>query len=355
LVDAVRGPRWTLREWILSMQILMGVTLLPLAFLDFAGSFWIIRASLLLHALAASLQDAAIDSFAITSVNPGERGSLNGWMQTGYLTGRALFGGTILVVSGFLDGSASVLLLCGALWTIALVVALFIRPVERASPRAGVRATFGSYRRHLASAAKSKKVWLGLLFAGVSGAAFEGVGAVGGPFLIDRGLSQGDVGWFFSLPAVGGMIAGSLAGGFGADRFGTARMVRAATLFVAANTMLIALMEASASPVSNSWMISAFFTLYVGIGLFTASTYAMFMNLTDPALGATQFSAYMGATNGCEAWSGFLTGRLSGAWGFPTAFVIMAIVSTISVVMVGPLHGSDAADGTAGIPENGLP
>ncbi len=354
-MDAVQGPRWTLREWILSMQILMGAALLPLAFLDYSGYFWIIRASLLAHALAASLQDAAIDSFAISTVDPAGRGSLNGWMQTGYLTGRAVFGGTILVVSGYFAGPGSVLLLCGALWTIALLVALFVRPVKRITSGTDLRTTFRSYREHLLSASKSKRVWIGLLFAAVSGAAFEGVGAVGGPFLVDRGLSESEVGWFFSLPAVGGMILGSLAGGFSADRFGTAGTVRTAILFVAANTILIALMEGSSTVFPNSWMIGAFFSLYVGIGFFTASTYAMFMNLTDPALGATQFSAYMGATNGCEAWAGFLTGRLSGAWGFPVAFAAVAVISTLTVMLVPALHRSGPENHTPPEPGPGSP
>jgi len=330
------------------MQLVMGATLLPLAFLDFAEYFWFIRASLLAHAVAASLQDAAIDSYAISTVKPSERGSLNGWMQTGYLTGRALFGGTILIVSGYLAGSKSVLLLCGALWLIAVITAAFIRPVRQDPDEPGdknIRATFRTYRRHLLSAAGSKKVWLGLLFAAVAGAAFEGVGAVGGPFLVERGLSGEEVGWFFSLPAVGGMILGSIAGGISADKMGTARTVRWATGGIAALTVLIAGMESAGGAVSNRWMVAAFFSLYLGIGIFTATTYAMFMNLTDPRLGATQFSAYMGATNGCEAWAGFLTGRISGAWGFPGAFMVMAVVSTVSMILISPLHRPGPAEG----------
>jgi len=272
-------------------------------------------------------------------------------MQTGYLAGRALFGGTILIISGYLSGSGSVFLLCGAIWLIAIIVALFVRPVRQKETGDAPGATFRSYRRHLASAVRSKKVWIGLVFAGVSGAAFEGVGAVGGPFLVDRGLSESAVGWFFSLPAVGGMIIGSLAGGFSADRFGTARTVRTGILFIAATTITIALMQEASGLFPNSWIIGAFFTLYVGIGFFTASTYAMFMNLTDPSLGATQFSAYMGATNGCEAWAGFLTGRLSGAFGFPVAFAAVAVISTLSVMMVPPLHRDLPAAG--GSPGNG--
>jgi len=68
-----------------------------------------------------------------------------------------------------------------------------------------------------------------------------------------------------------------------------------------------------------------FAALYVAIGLFTASSYALFMDLTDPRLGATQFSAYMGATNACESWSAVLGGRLIASSGYPAAFAVMAL------------------------------
>lgn len=41
--------------------------------------------------------------------------------------------------------------------------------------------------------------------------------------------------------------------------------------------------------------------VYLRAGLITASAYALLMQLTDPRLGATQFSAYMGAVNACES------------------------------------------------------
>jgi MFS transporter, PAT family, beta-lactamase induction signal transducer AmpG len=74
--------------------------------------------------------------------------------------------------------------------------------------------------------------------------------------------------------------------------------------------------------------------LYVTIGLFTAASYALLMDVTHPRLAATQFSAFMGATNLCESWSALAVGRLAGSFGYAPAFVVMALASLLALPML---------------------
>ncbi len=67
--------------------------------------------------------------------------------------------------------------------------------------------------------------------------------------------------------------------------------------------------------------------MYFFVGLFTASSYAIFMDLTHPRVGATQFSAFMAATNACESWTTWSAGLIVASHGYPAAFLIMAGVS----------------------------
>jgi hypothetical protein len=71
--------------------------------------------------------------------------------------------------------------------------------------------------------------------------------------------------------------------------------------------------------------------LYVTIGLFTAASYALLMDVTHPRLAATQFSAFMGGTNLCESWSALAVGRLAGGFGYAPAFVVMALASLLAL------------------------
>jgi predicted MFS family arabinose efflux permease len=69
--------------------------------------------------------------------------------------------------------------------------------------------------------------------------------------------------------------------------------------------------------------------LYFFIGAFTTASYALFMDMTDRRLGATQLSAYMSATNLCESWSAFAVGALVAALGYGAAFSVMALASLV--------------------------
>jgi MFS family permease len=80
--------------------------------------------------------------------------------------------------------------------------------------------------------------------------------------------------------------------------------------------------------------------MYFFVGLFTAASYALFMDLTDPRLGGTQFSTFMAATNGCEAWSTWAGGRIAGSAGYPSAFLVMCIASLLSLLLLKRLADS---------------
>jgi MFS transporter (putative signal transducer) len=177
----------------------------------------------------------------------------------------------------------------------------------------------------------NRRTWAVLLFAATSGAAFEGVGAVAGPFLLDQGLSADDVGIFFAVPAVVGMIVGAVAGGILADRVERRRAVAITLVFVVFIVFGLAAATASSHDAIRVLVPGLLAVLYVCIGMFTATSYALFMDATSADLGATQFSTYMGATNGCEMWSAYAVGKLHAALGYSVAFSMLATASALSL------------------------
>ncbi|HXG00558.1 MAG TPA: MFS transporter [Bacteroidota bacterium] len=326
LIDVLTTNRWTLRHWIISAQCLMATSLSSLFFFDYASSFSLMAAFLLLHAVAAATQDVGIDALAIRTVPSNERGRVNGWMQAGMLVGRSLFGGASLVILSLLDNAFVLAALIVAIIASATALALVPLPSGSAIAREEGDARFGHFFQRLKSVLGNRTTWLGFAVALVGGAAFEGTGAVAGPFLIDRGFSHHTVGTFFSLPGVLAMIAGSLVGGFVADRLNKPAAVSVFAMYIAAVVMAIGFWDVYAEG-KNDAFILMLTLLYFGIGLFTAASYAFFMEITEPRLAATQFSAYMGVTNLCESWSALLIGRLIGGFGYPVAFISMSLIS----------------------------
>lgn len=87
----------------------------------------------------------------------------------------------------------------------------------------------------------------------------------------------------------------------------------------------------AAAPAVSMWLLGA---MYLFIGLFTASSYALFMDIADPRLGGTQFSASMAATNACESWSGWAGGRIAARSGYGAAFLALSAVSLLGLFLL---------------------
>ncbi len=336
VVDLKRSKRWGTRGWIVGTQLLMGLTLLPLLWIDWVSAFPLLVGLLAVHAFAAATQDVSIDALCIRSTSVEERGSINGWMQAGMLLGRSVFGGATLIVADLLGSDGMILLLVASIWAVSLVV-LFSDAVGFAE---GSVLPAPEYRRRIVEVFKQRRTWFGLLFALMGGAAFEAVGAVAGPFLIDRGFETASVGVFFAGPSVAAMMLGALAGGRMADKIVRTTAVRVSLLAVVGVVAALSL-AAAVGETGGSFLTLALMTaLYAAIGLFTASSYALFMDMSDRSLGAAQFSAFMAATNGCEAWAAFAVGRLIGPYGYAVAFLVLALVSLASLPLVSRIRAN---------------
>lgn len=328
LIDMVQSPRWTLKHWILSAQTMMVLPLIPLCFLSPIDHFSAWMTMLVIHGFAAATQDASIDALAIRTVPESEKGMINGSMQIGMLIGRSLFGGAILVAAHRLGFQGVIALLAGC---VTLVMGVVIRiptpPVVWGRGR-HVSGFFGM----LGSAFRYRSTWAGLCFALTSGAAFEAAGAMAGPILLDTGAAQHTVGTFLAVPVVLAMVLGALVGGFSTDRLGARR---SSAFFLVGFTVVVAMIgQALIAHADIQRVLVLLGTMYFFIGMFTAASYTLFMHLTTPALGATQFCLFMAGTNACEAWSGRIGGSLAADQGYGPALLVLCAVSLASLVIL---------------------
>jgi PAT family beta-lactamase induction signal transducer AmpG len=171
-----------------------------------------------------------------------------------------------------------------------------------------------------------------LAFAAIGGAGFEAVGILAGPYLVDQGFSTRQVGAFLFLPTVAAMLAGAIMAGRFSDRLG--RVPAAAVTLIGLAVIIIGVAWADPSWLGGAVTLGLLTLFYFLIGAFTTTSYALFMDVTDRRLGATQLSASMSATNLCESWSALVVGRLTSLWGYGAAFSIMAILSLTALPML---------------------
>jgi len=336
LVDLLRSPRWTLRHWIIGAQCLMGITLVPLLWLDPVDQFEWMAGLLIVHALAAATQDVSIDALCISVTDPRERGEYNGWMQAGMLLGRAMMGGGALVMSRYIGTTAVVALLIGITMSSAVLVILSNVPIRKSAD-----GQVWDALRSILVAVRQLSTWFGLLFALIGGAAFKSLEVIYGPFLIDRGYDKAEVGWFSAGPMILSMIAGSLIGGWFADRIGRRRFVALSLLLFVTAIFGLAGSDIMMGATRGPHLFVRLSLVAFAIGLFTAASYALFMDITHPTIAATQFSAFMGATNGCESWSSYTIGRIIYQSGYPAGMLWMCLASVASLPLLIMLRPPD--------------
>ena len=356
-IDRFRGPRWGYRAWITVAQILMGLTLLPLALLNLTDIIAIAAGLLIAHAVCAATQDVAIDALAVSTIPHAQRARLTAWMQTGYLLARATFGGLALAAESWIGAHNVVLILLGCIWFTLAVVWFY--PLPRAtdlrslrsksvpkSPDASPTPESGvdgdppeeeptpprTFLQTLLAAFERRTTWIGIAIALIAGAGFEAIGGLVGPFLLDRGSTAERNGWFFAIPVVACMIVGSILGGLLADRLGHRRLVATSVAAIAAWIGLVGI--ADHFGLAGIPLMALIAPIYIGVGLLVASSYALFMDLSDPAVGATQFSTFMGATNLCEVWAVAAAGAIAGQAGYATAFSTTALISLLALLLL---------------------
>lgn len=335
LVDALRGPRWGYRAWIMSAQLTMAATLAPLLWLDPVADFATWRLLLLAHAIAAATQDIAIDALVIGSVPPHERGRLNGAMQAGMLLGRSAFGGGVLLVGATWGLTDIIATLIAWIAVPLMLVPRLKEPApthtEHDSPSVPTTSMGGALREAL----RLRSTWLGLGFALTGAAGFEAAGQLAGPFLVDRGVNTDTIGVFFGVYVVSATLAGGLLGGWVSDRSSRTRILLWCTAAVVVTVAAVGLLDLLARP-GATILIAALVAMYLAVGLFTVTSYAWFMDLTHPRLGATQFTTFMAATNACESWSAWAAGQLTTWHSYGMAMLVMAGVSLAAAAWLLP-------------------
>jgi MFS family permease len=329
VVDTLRSRRWGFRAWIACSQLGMGLTILPLIWLDTASYFGWWKVLLVAHAVFAATQDVAIDALAINVVPANDRGALNGSMQAGMLIGRSAFGGGALLIASRVGYQWILVALVACIWSV-MALLLFVRE----APATSTGRRLVDFAQELSLVARQRATWFGLGFALLGAAAFEATGLLAGPFLVDRGISQETIGLFFGVAVVVATVTGGLIGGRLSDHWGRARSVKRFLLGFVTTIGLLGIVDLGGVGVPDATLLVLLTTMYFFIGLFIAASYALFMDHTDPRIAGTQFSTYMAATNGCEAWSGWAGGQIAGRSGFGASFLVMCVVSLASLPLL---------------------
>jgi hypothetical protein len=131
------------------------------------------------------------------------------------------------------------------------------------------------------------------------------------------------------LLATGDAIAGTLLGGFLADRLGRRRAIVLGAVVVAVAHLVF-------SAVTPTWSRLIVYLIAAGLsaGVLYAATVAFYMDLTHPRLPATHFQLFMAMLNVRLTWASFAGGRLAEPLGRATMFALAAVIELAPLALL---------------------
>lgn len=371
LIDLVKLNRLGGRKgWIMICTVMMILTLAAAAMVDFTEHFRLLLAMIVLNNLFCATQDVAIDSLAVSSLKPNERGRGNGFMFAGQYFGIALGGGAAVFVYGLYGFEISLAYVCLLLVINLLFVVFFVH--DKRSDLLSVR--HAHFLRKLASSmiAFVKEVYISFWKSGTGpmvGVVFSllPVGAMAlayatlGTIQVDYGLQDGQIAElriYNTIATALGCVLGGLAG----DRFGTRRTVAVSYVLTTLPTLVLALQISSVGLQSVSLLL--FYTLTIAHGLFFGMAYgvrnAIFMGMTNPAVAATQFTAFMAMSNLAISIGNFWQGMVAEKFDYATVFYLDSAIVLLVVLVIPFLHdreesaAREAAKKGAPVPESAV-
>ncbi len=393
VVDLVYSNRLGQRRgWIVSMQLLMIASLMGCMRFDLATQLPTIMLVLFIHNSFCAVQDVAIDALACGALKSDERGTGNGLMFAGQSIGQAIGGAGVLYLIEYLVGPKSAprmteaeafhltyYFIGGSLLLVTLLIALPLReqPVKRSTAEGGViEKIVTELQTYVVVAFKSffmsRTAFLGLLIAILPGSAAALGLALQNNLAVELGLGNKGIA-DMALASTVVSAAGCFFGGLASDFFGRRKSLVLFLILTSLPTAWLgygmqqhgwimpdpsvtedgpaAQVEPAGSKEINTvaapiaplrqppaelvklfWICVVFYSAMYG--LMTGSQIPIFMEITNPAVAATQFTAYMALHNLATTYTAVWQGYSIAHWGYPTTLVIDASVGLISITLI---------------------
>ncbi|GAA0755425.1 MFS transporter [Ideonella azotifigens] len=345
------------RGWILGTQLIMVGTLLSLLALKLPDQLALFTIILLVHNTFAAMQDVAIDALAVNTLKENERGTANGMMFAGANVGQMIGGSGSLFLAGYFGFQSTFFFVSAC---ILAVTALVVLPLKEAASPARIKAAgsamaaaFAEMRDFSVTAFRS---FLGTrgAFAGLAmsllppGAMCLGL-ALQSNLAVELGMNDDQIAWLNMLSTICG-AGGNLLGGYISDRWGRRRSLG---IYIALMSLPVLVMmailqqhgwimpmaEGSASrPTVTPFLINAYWAAVLSYGVFQGLMYsaatALYMDVTNPRVAGTQFTAYMAMFNLTISYSATWQGIAIESVGYPKTMLIDAFFGLLFISLL---------------------
>ena len=293
--------------------LMAGLAFIPLAFIDPATSLLQFTLLLFISVIGIVILDVAADAWAIQVTKVHEHGKVNSAMF-GSMFGGVVFGVISLSQVAKFYSYNLVFVIGGIIILLTMILPLIVKKetaLEK-TPKIG---------KLLLKEFKKKNTIIVSLFGFLAAMNFGILLFIIPEYMMNvLKLDVGQIGLMSSLFYLG-VIFGAIAGGVLADRFGRKKIL--------AICLIGSMIVSSLLIFADSWMILAI--IYPIIGFLQGATtfsalMALFMDITNPKIGGTQYSILTSITNLGDYSMGIISGSLLVFLGYHRFFLYAALI-----------------------------
>ncbi|NNF07988.1 MAG: MFS transporter [Candidatus Eisenbacteria bacterium] len=345
------------RMWIVGAQTMMVATLLVTVGIDLPAQLKLFTILLLIHNCFAATQDVAIDALAVQVLKENERGLANGLMFGAAYLGQTIGGALVLKMMGAIGLQGGIVFVAACIASVTLLVALPLKEGARDSSLqvegSGASRAFAEVWLFVKEAFRALLMnrlgFFGLIFALLPAGAMSLGGALQSNLAVEIGMTDSRIGdlafWSTILSAFGCIVGGLLS-----DKLGRRKML---ALYIFAMSLpvfylsMVLKEHGFIMPVDMNdpdrvnapqaifqafWISCLIYSLINGLMYGTRT--ALFMDVTNPLVAATQFTAYMALLNltisYSLAWQGFFIER----HGYPNTLLVDGIFGLVCILVL---------------------
>jgi PAT family beta-lactamase induction signal transducer AmpG len=371
-VDVFSSDRFGRRRlWIFMMQLGMMATLLVAMGIDFVGQVGLFTAVILVHNAFGATQDVAIDALAVSVLPEDERGSANGFMFAGASIGQAVGGAGVLFLTAVMPFASTYLFVVGTILAITICVVLPLREKAMTVAEAQARAA-SNIGRELTTFVKdawtaftgSRAALVGVFAAILPAGAYALSLALQSNLAVELGLDNSEIA---QLNLISTVIFAPfcILGGWLSDRFGRRRTLALFVFLTVVPTLWLAWVmwkagwietidiNAKNRPHPSQVLLITFWAATILYNIFQGLYYgirtALYMDITTPAVAATQFTAYMALINVSISYTAWWQGISVERIGYPMTLLIDSVVGLFGLLLL-PLMRPSRPKVTAAAP-----
>jgi PAT family beta-lactamase induction signal transducer AmpG len=357
IVDVLSSDRFgRRRSWIFAMQIGMVASLFLMQFVGLGAGVGVLTTLIIVHNIFAATQDIAIDALAVGTLQADERGMAGGLTFAGAYLGQVVGGSGALYLIKYVGFSNTYFFVAAAILAVTLFVVVPLRePVIARTVAAGAGlARIGGeialfVRQAWSAFTASRASLVGLLFAVLPAGAMALQLAFAQTLAVDLGFDDARLA-SWNLWTTICSAAGCVIGGWLSDRLGRRRALAWFIFSMSPVTLWMAwtMWQAGwihpvdvasraglivpAVVINTFWLSTLLYSF--ALGLMYGARAALFMDVSNPRVAATQFTAYMALLNLGISYSASWQGWSVDRYGYPMTLLADSLIGLLCLILL---------------------